>query len=139
MSQEAELLTALNDWKTAMIGKDAEGLDKVLHAELIYSHSNAKAEGKADLLDKTKRDGGAQIIEFSNEQTKVFGDAGYVRADVDYTNRAGGLDSIAGGRPSFDESVECQSAGECSWLDVPAEVGRRLGSLRAQHPPACFR
>ena len=95
MSQEAELLTALNDWKTAMIGKDAAGLDKVLHAELIYSHSNAKAEGKADLLEKCDRDGGAQIIEFLNEETKVFGDAGYVRADVDYTNRAGGLDAIA--------------------------------------------
>lgn len=95
MSQEAELLSALDVWKGGMIDKDAKALESVLHAELIYSHSNAKAEGKADLLEKCDRDGGAQVIEFSNVVTKVFGDSGYVRADVDYTNRAQGLDSIA--------------------------------------------
>ena len=95
MSQEAELLSALDDWKRAMIAKDRDGLDAILHEELIYSHSNAKAESKADLLEKTSREGGAQKIEFSNARTRIFGDSGYVRADVDYTNRSeDGLDSI---------------------------------------------
>lgn len=95
MSQEAELLAALDEWKRAMIAKDKAGLDAILHDELVYSHSNAKAESKADLLGKTGRSGGAQKIEFSNERTRIFGDSGYVRADVDYTNRSDdGEDSI---------------------------------------------
>lgn len=95
MIPESELLTALQDWKRAMIAKDAATLDRVLHRELVYSHSNALEETKSDVLEKTGRDGGAQVIEFFNIVTKVFGDAGFVRADVDYTNRKDGVDSIA--------------------------------------------
>ena len=87
MSQEAELLDALNDWRHAMIEKDARTLEAVLHDELIYSHSDGRAESKANLLSKTTRPGGAQAIELSNVVAKVFGDAGFVRADVDYTNQ----------------------------------------------------
>jgi len=95
MSQEAEILSALDAWKAAMIAKDADALAAVLHDDLVYSHSNAKAEYKANLLEKTNREGGAQAIEFSNARTKVFGDSAYVRADVDYTNRGDdGLDSV---------------------------------------------
>ncbi len=78
-----------------MIEKDAEALDRVLHPDLAYSHSNAKAETKADILGKIDRPGGAQSIEFSNAITRVFGDAAFVKTDVDYTNRADGQDSIA--------------------------------------------
>jgi len=95
MSQEAELLAALDEWKRAMIAKDKASLDAILHEELVYSHSNAKAESKADLLGKCSREGGAQKIEFSDACTRIFGDSGYVRADVDYTNRSDdGEDSI---------------------------------------------
>ena len=50
MIPESELLTALQDWKRAMIAKDAATLDRVLHPELIYSHSNALEETKERML-----------------------------------------------------------------------------------------
>lgn len=121
MSQEAELLTALNDWKTAMIAKDAAALDKVLHAELIYSHSNAMAESKADLLRKTDREGGAQAIEFSNAVAKLVGDCGYVRTDVDYTNRGDdGLDSV-----NYLNVLHVFVRGDDRWQMVARQAVRR--------------
>ncbi len=95
MSSEAEVLAALDGWKRAMIEKDRDALDKILHPGLAYTHSNAHAETKADILGKIDRPGGAQAIEFSNAITRVFGDAAFVKTDVDYTNRKDGEDSTA--------------------------------------------
>ena len=78
-----------------MIAKDAAQLDAILHPEIVYSHSNCKAETKADILSKLDRRGGAQKIVFSNERTRVVGSAAYVRTDVEYTNRdEAGFDSV---------------------------------------------
>lgn len=95
MSVEQEVRTALDSWAEAMIAKDHDALDRLLHPELVYSHSDCRAESKEDVLGKLDRPGGAQKIVFSSERTRVVGDAGYVRADVEYTNRGkDGVDSV---------------------------------------------
>ncbi|MCB1021841.1 MAG: nuclear transport factor 2 family protein [Bryobacterales bacterium] len=95
MTAEQQVLAALEAWKTATIAKDGAALDALLHAEIAYSHSNCHTESKDDILSKLDRPGGAQAIEFSNAVTRVAGDTAFVKADVDYTNRRDGEDSIA--------------------------------------------
>ena len=95
MNTHEELLAALDAWKNAMISKDAAALDAVLHPDLAYSHSDAKHENKTDVIDKASRPGGAQKIEFSNVVVRDYGNAGFVKADVDYTNRKDDVDAIA--------------------------------------------
>ena len=96
MNADQEVLAALEAWKNAMIAKDAAALDAVLHSDLAYSHSNCHTESKQDVLSKVDRPGGAQSIELSNVITRVAGDAAFVKADVEYTNRgADGIDSLA--------------------------------------------
>ena len=96
MTAEQEVLAALDAWKRAMIAKDGAALEAVLHPQIAYSHSNCHTESKQDVVSKVDRPGGAQAIEFSNAITRIAGDAAFVKADVEYTNRgADGQDSVA--------------------------------------------
>ena len=95
MNPVQQILAALEAWKRGMIEKDIPALDAVLHPDLAYTHSNAKHETKAEVLEKAAEPEGAQSIEFSNVAATVYGDAGLVKADVDYTNRRNGEDSLA--------------------------------------------
>jgi len=95
MNPEQEVLAALETWKAATIAKDGAALDAVLHPEIAYSHSDCRTESKADILGKLDRPGGAQAIVLSNLITRVAGPAAFVKADVDYTNRKDGQDSVA--------------------------------------------
>ena len=90
---ESEVLAALESWKKATLDKDAAALDKLLHPDLAYSHSDCRTETKGDVLEKTPRSG-AQAIEFSEIQVRVYGDAAIVKANVDYTNRKGDQTSM---------------------------------------------
>ena len=87
-TSESEVLAALEGWKKATLAKDAATLEKLLHLDLAYSHSDCRTETKADVLEKTPRSG-AEAIEFSNVQIWIYGEAAIVKADVDYTNRKG--------------------------------------------------
>lgn len=95
MTAEQQVLAALDAWKNATISKDAAALDAILHPDIAYSHSNCNTESKPDILSKLDRPGGAQAIEFSNVLTRVAAHTAFVKADVDYTNRRDGEDSIA--------------------------------------------
>ena len=53
---EKEVLATVDAWKTAMVKGDAAALDRLYHPNLIYEHSTAKNETKAEAIaDATAR------------------------------------------------------------------------------------
>jgi ketosteroid isomerase-like protein len=86
-----EVLAASDAWRQAMMKKDAAGLQKLLHEDLTYSHSNARLQTKAEVVQVTTT--GKTIIEaidFSEVTVRVYGTTALVRANVDFRNNTDG-------------------------------------------------
>jgi ketosteroid isomerase-like protein len=86
-----EVLAASDAWRQAMLKKDAAGLQKFLHDDLTYSHSNARNQTKADLVQTTTA--GKTTIEamdFSEVTVRVYGTTALIRANVDIRNSTEG-------------------------------------------------
>jgi ketosteroid isomerase-like protein len=86
-----EVLAASEAWRQAMLKKDAAGLQKFLHEDLTYSHSNARNQTKADVVQTTTA--GKTTIEamdFSEVTVRVYGTTALIRANVDIRNSTDG-------------------------------------------------
>ena len=81
----SEVLGALEVWRQAMLSRDVDALDSILHADVTYSHSNAFNESKADALAGLPACA-AQSIEVTEPTVRVYGDTALVKADVDFRN-----------------------------------------------------
>lgn len=46
-----EITDCMSSWKQAMIGRDQAIFEKLYGADLVYTHSNAKQENKAEAID----------------------------------------------------------------------------------------
>ena len=90
-----DVLAASDAWRQAMIKKDAAGLEKYLHADLTYSHSNAFNQTKADVI-RTTTTGKTTIeaIDFSDVSVRVSGTLALIRANVDMRNNVEGKITI---------------------------------------------
>ncbi len=47
---DKDVLAAMDAWKQATMKKDRAALERLLHEDLTYTHSNAHNESKADVL-----------------------------------------------------------------------------------------
>src|SRR3954451_12522793 len=93
---EKEVLAAMDSWKQATMKKDRATLEKLLHNDLTYSHSNGHNETKADVLQSVT--GGKTTVEgidFSDTTVRVYGNTALVRGKVDIRNNAGGKTTTA--------------------------------------------
>jgi ketosteroid isomerase-like protein len=90
-SQTMEVLAASDAWRQAMMKKDAAGLRKLLHEDLIYSHSNARSQTKAEVIQATTTGKTTiEAIDFSDVTVRVIGTAALIRANVEMRNNADG-------------------------------------------------
>jgi ketosteroid isomerase-like protein len=90
---KADVLAAMESWKQAMLTKDTAALDRLLHPDLTYSHSNGKNQTKADVL---KSPGNNQSITFGETSVRVYGDAALVKCPVEFVSiGAGGTPATA--------------------------------------------
>lgn len=48
---EEEVKQAIDQWKTAVIQKDKAALERLIHPQVTYAHSNAKMETKQQAID----------------------------------------------------------------------------------------
>src|SRR5712672_4425381 len=71
---EKDVLAAMDAWKQATMKKDGAALEKLLHADLTYSHSSGHNQDKADVV-KTVTTGKATTasIDFSETTVRVYG------------------------------------------------------------------
>jgi ketosteroid isomerase-like protein len=70
------VLQAEETWKAAVLKGDRDALDKLLSADLSYTHSSAKTQTKEEFIQDAT--GGAmkyQSIEFENTQLREYGNA----------------------------------------------------------------
>jgi ketosteroid isomerase-like protein len=90
-----EVMAASDAWKAAMMKKDAAGLQKLMHEDIIYGHSSGMVQTKADVIKSTTT--GKTIIEamdFSETNVRVYGNMALIRANVDMRNATDGKASV---------------------------------------------
>jgi len=86
-----EVLAASDAWRQAMMKKDGAALEKLLHDDLTYSHSNAMCQTKADVVKATTTGRTTiEAIDFSEVTVRVYGTTALIRAKVDMRNSADG-------------------------------------------------
>ena len=85
-----EVQAASDALKQAMMKKDAAGLQKLLHDDLTYSHSNARLQNKADVVKATVGATTIEAMDFSEATVRVYGTTALIRANVDMRSGTGG-------------------------------------------------
>jgi ketosteroid isomerase-like protein len=80
---KADVLAAMESWKQAMLTKDAAALDRLLHPDLTYSHSDGKNQTKADLM---KSPGNNQSITFGETTVRVYGDTALLKGPAEFVS-----------------------------------------------------
>ncbi len=93
---EKEVLAAMDAWKQATMKKDKSALEKLLHADLSYTHSSGKNETKADVIKSvTTGPGTVEAITFTANTVRVYGNSALVKGKVDITNNTAGKSSTS--------------------------------------------
>jgi ketosteroid isomerase-like protein len=90
-----EVLAASDAWKLAMMKRDAAGLQKLMHEDMVYSHSNGRMQLKADVVQTTTT--GKTTIEamdFSETTVRVYGATALIRANVEMRNSTDGKATV---------------------------------------------
>jgi ketosteroid isomerase-like protein len=80
---KADVLAAMESWKQAMLTKDAAALDRLLHPDLTYSHSDGKNQTKADLMKSPDNN---QSITFGETTVRVYGDTALLKGPAEFVS-----------------------------------------------------
>lgn len=92
---DKDVLAAVDTWKQAMLKGDAATLDKLCHKDLVYTHSTAKVEMKAECIhNATKPDGISKGIEMHDLTTHVYGNTAIVKGKFDMISAEGVLNHL---------------------------------------------
>jgi ketosteroid isomerase-like protein len=93
---EGEVLAAMSAWRDATLGKDGAALDRLLHDDLTYSHSNGRTQSKEDVLSSvTAGKSSVTGIDFGDLAVRVYGTAALVKGIVDVHSSKAGVASTA--------------------------------------------
>ncbi|MCX6592738.1 MAG: nuclear transport factor 2 family protein [Acidobacteria bacterium] len=94
---EQEVLDAMEAWRVATLAQDAPALDRLLHPQLIYSHSSGRLESKSDIvtLAKAKKLPNTSMTTLGGQTVMIFGPNAIVRGNMDVGSKA------AGGSPTL--------------------------------------
>jgi len=93
---EKEVLAAMDAWKQATMKKDRAGLEKLLHDDLSYSHSNGRNESKAEVVQSvTTGKSTVEAIDFAETTVRVYGNTALVKGKVDIRNNTEGKSATA--------------------------------------------
>ena len=84
---KADVLSAMESWKQAILKKDAAALDRLLHPDLTYSHSDARTESKSDILKALPN---TQSIKIGDSTVRVYGNTVLVKGPMEFVNITNG-------------------------------------------------
>ncbi|HYP13842.1 MAG TPA: nuclear transport factor 2 family protein [Bryobacteraceae bacterium] len=85
---KSEVLSAIDAWKQAVLKKDGAALNRLLHADLTYSHSDARTESKTDILNALPD---IKSVNFADTNVRVYGNTALAKGTaqiVSVTNGA---------------------------------------------------
>jgi ketosteroid isomerase-like protein len=92
---DKDILAALDTWKQAMLKGDAATLDKLYHKDLVYTHSTAKVEMKAECIENATKPGGvSKGIEMHDITTHVYGTTAILKGKFDMISAEGVLNHL---------------------------------------------
>ena len=90
-----EVLAASAAWRQAMMKKDGAALEKLLHDDITYSHSNGMLQTKADVVKSTTTGRMTiEAIDFSEVSVRVFGTTALIKANCDMRNKSEGKEAV---------------------------------------------
>ncbi len=80
---KTEVLAAMESLRQATLHKDGAALDKLLAADVTYTHSEGKEQTKAEVIQSTVASKTIiQKLEFVDGPVRVFGNVAIVKANV---------------------------------------------------------
>jgi ketosteroid isomerase-like protein len=124
---EKELLAAMSAVADAVAKRDAAALQRLLHDELTYSHSDGRLQTKADVVGEAKAGRGAGNVNILDATVHVYGNTAIVRG------RAGTPPKPVQGNSPFATAVFIK--GPQGWQLV-ARTATRPAEPAASRPPA---
>ena len=124
-STNAEVQTALDLYKEALIKKDRAAFEKVLHADLSYGHSSGLVETKAQAIEHVLRSSARwEAVTFDDTKIQVRRDTAYVTGKVQFRQRS----------PSGKETVINLVALHV-FVKAPGGPGWQMIARQATRPP----
>jgi len=117
---EKEVLAAMEAWKQATMKKDGAALDKLLHPDLTYSHSNAKNQTKDEVIkDVTTGKATVEAVTFSDTTVRVYGKTALVKGKVDIVNITDGKST-----PAYLDILHVWVKGPQGWQMIARQATR---------------
>jgi ketosteroid isomerase-like protein len=127
-AQEREIMAAMQAWIAAVDAQDIASLRTILHDELLFIHSDARTQGKDEVLKDVEAGRGAAGVELSETVVRIYGNTALVKARVHVRGRARQNAPAASNRPPNIISV--------MHVLVKSTEGWQLVSRQATRPPA---
>lgn len=81
-AEEKEVLAAMNAFAEAVAKHDVAALQKIMHDELVYSHSDTRAQTKADLIKEAQEGRGPGGIALADPKVHIYGSTAIIRGRV---------------------------------------------------------
>ena len=81
---EKEVMAAMNAFKDALIKKDAAAMDKLVHAELQYSHSSGVlTQDKKTWLEYLAKEANTVYLDWGDQRIRIYGNVAVASGVVD--------------------------------------------------------
>lgn len=129
-AEHKEIIDAMNAWIAAVNAQDVAALQKILHDELIFVHSDARTQGKAEVLKDIAAGRGAAGVLLEETVVRIYGNTALVKAKVTARGRPknGVFPPLAAGRqPNIISCIHTLVKGAGGW---------QLVTRQATRPPA---
>src|ERR671924_408156 len=80
------VMATLESMAKATIEKDVATLNRIYGDDLMYAHSSALTETKAQVLKNIQGPNDAEFMKFSDTNIRVYGDVALAKGVVDFRN-----------------------------------------------------
>jgi ketosteroid isomerase-like protein len=121
-AEEKEVLGAMNVLAEAVAKRDVAALQRLLHDELVYSHSDTRAQTKADLLKEAQENRGPGGVALAEPKVHIYGNTAIIR---------GRVGSAKGVQPNSPHAVAVFVKGSQGWQIVARTATRPLAPASA--------
>ena len=98
-------MAAMNAWINATVNQDIATLEKILHDELTYTHSNANTQTKAQVIQDVKEGRAPMGIELAETTIRIYGNTALVKSMVTVRGRPRNPPQNAAGNPGRPEGA----------------------------------
>jgi ketosteroid isomerase-like protein len=87
---EKEVTAAVEAWRQALLKGDGAALGKLYHADLVYEHSTAKNETKAEAIQAvTAPEGAYKALDLHDVSIRTYGNTALYKSKGEFTTHAG--------------------------------------------------